>query len=306
MSTKTRKIQLPKISFIIFPLLAIFIVLLLIDLATPQYGFFAKVNAGYVGIREYFGNVPDEPLQPGFHITRYFEHVHPVDVRTQRNTYKMEAFSSDIQQVVMTVAVNSNVSSNAAGTLYKTVGMNYLQTLMEPRLLENVKVVVSQYTAESLIAQRETLSKQILSLMQQDLTQYGIVISNISVENIDFTDAFESAVEAKQVATQEKQRAQTQQEQQTMEAEQAAKRKTIAAQADAEVAQIQADASAYAVKVQAEAEAEANKKINASLTRDLIDYTQVHSWDGKLPTFVGGGMDIPILNLPTETTQTEE
>ena len=295
------------LSFGLFGTIAvILVVLLFIDLAMPQYGFFAKVNAGYVGIREYFGKVPDEPLQPGFHITRFFEHVHPVDVRTQRNTYKMEAFSSDIQQVIVTVAVNSNVSSESAGTLYKTVGMNYLTTLMEPRLLENVKVVISQYTAESLIAQREALSKQVLELMQQDLKSYGIVISNISVENIDFTDAFESSVEAKQVATQEKQRAKTIQEQQTMEAQQAAERQKIAAQAEAEVAKTKADAEAYAVRAKAEAEAEANKKINESLTRDLIDYTQVQTWDGKLPTFVGGDSSIPIFNMKTETTSTQE
>ena len=302
-----RKIKKNSLSFGIFGTIAgILIVLLFIDLAMPQYGFFAKVNAGYVGIREYFGKVPDEPLQPGFHITRFFEHVHPVDVRTQRNTYKMEAFSSDIQQVIVTVAVNSNVSSESAGTLYKTVGMNYLTTLMEPRLLENVKVVISQYTAESLIAQREALSKQVLELMQQDLKSYGIVISNISVENIDFTDAFESSVEAKQVATQEKQRAKTIQEQQTMEAQQAAERQKIAAQAEAEVAKTKADAEAYAVRAKAEAEAEANKKINESLTRDLIDYTQVQTWDGKLPTFVGGDSSIPIFNMKTETTSTQE
>ena len=291
--------------YFIIGIVAILITLLFVDLTTPQYGFFAKVNAGYVGIREYFGNVPDEPLQPGFHVTRYFEHVHPIDVRTQRNTYKMESFSSDIQQVVLTVAVNSNVSSESAGILYKTVGMNYLATLMEPRLLENVKVVVSQYTAESLIAQRENLSRQILALMQNDLAPYGIVISNISVENIDFTDSFESAVEAKQVATQEKQRAQTQQEQATMEAQQAAERKRIAAEADAEVAKVQADAEAYSVQVRAEAEAQANEKISKSLTADLVEYKQIQQWNGELPRFVGGGSSIPIINMD-ETAENAE
>lgn len=291
--------------YFIIGIVAILITLLFVDLTTPQYGFFAKVNAGYVGIREYFGNVPDEPLQPGFHVTRYFEHVHPIDVRTQRNTYKMESFSSDIQQVVLTVAVNSNVSSESAGILYKTVGMNYLATLMEPRLLENVKVVVSQYTAESLIAQRENLSRQILALMQNDLAPYGIVISNISVENIDFTDSFESAVEAKQVATQEKQRAQTQQEQATMEAQQAAERKRIAAEADAEVAKVQADAEAYSVQVRAEAEAQANEKISKSLTADLVEYKQIQQWNGELPRFVGGSSSIPIINMD-ETAENAE
>lgn len=281
----------------------VFCTLFIVDITTPQYGFFAKVNAGYVGIREHFGSVPDEPLQPGFHVTHYFEHVHPVDVRTQRNSYQMEAFSSDIQQVIVTVAVNSNVSSESAGTLYKTVGMNYLSTLVEPRLLENVKVIISQYTAESLISKREVLSKQVLERMQADLSPYGIVISNISIENVDFTDSFESAVEAKQVATQEKQRAKTQQEQATMEAEQAATRKKIEAEAEAEVAKTKAAAEAYAVQVKAEAEAEANKLINESLTENLIKYHEVNAWDGKLPTFMGGDGMLPIIDMKTQNTE---
>lgn len=285
------------VKYVALSLFMIFLVLFIVDIITPQYGWFAKVNAGYVGIREYFGNVPDEPLQPGFHITRYFEKVHPVDVRTRVNSYKLEAFSSDIQQVVVTVAVNSNISSESAGTLYKTIGMNYLSTLVEPRLAENVKVVISQYTAESLISKREVLSKQVLERMQNDIAPYGIVISSISIENVDFTDAFEAAVEAKQVATQEKQRAKTQQEQQTMEAEQAAARKKIEAEAAAEVAKVKADADAYAVQVKADAEAEANRKISESLTDNLIQYHEINAWDGKLPTYMGGNGTIPIIDM---------
>ena len=282
-------------------------VLFTVDLVNPRYGFFAKVDAGYVGIREYFGKVPDEPLQPGFHVTRYFEAVHPVDVRTQVNSYKLEAFSSDIQQVIVTVAVNSNISSEAAGTLYRTVGMNYLSTLIEPRLAENVKVVISGYTAESLISKREVLSSQVLERMQKDIAPYGIVISNISIQNIDFTDAFEAAVEAKQVATQEKQRAKTQEEQKTMEAEQAAARKKIEAEAAAEVAKVKADADAYAIQAKADAEAEANRKISESLTDNLIQYHEINAWDGKLPTYMGGNGTIPIINMEQQqTTETEQ
>ena len=282
-------------------------VLFTVDLVNPRYGFFAKVDAGYVGIREYFGKVPDEPLQPGFHVTRYFESVHPVDVRTQVNSYKLEAFSSDIQQVIVTVAVNNNISSEAAGTLYRTVGMNYLSTLIEPRLAENVKVVISGYTAESLISKREVLSSQVLERMQKDIAPYGIVISNISIQNIDFTDAFEAAVEAKQVATQEKQRAKTQEEQKTMEAEQTAARKKIEAEAAAEVAKVKADADAYAIQAKADAEAEANRKISESLTDNLIQYHEINAWDGKLPTYMGGNGTIPIINMEQQqTTETEQ
>lgn len=282
---------------ILVVLLAIAVLGTIIDIFNPNYGWFATVQAGHVGVVERFGQVRESTLQPGFHLTSYFEHVRPVDIRTQRHNYQTEAFSSDIQQVGLSIAVNENVSPEAAYKLYTTVGMNYLDNLLEPRLMENTKVVISKYTAESLIANREKLSSEVLVKMQTDMAQYGIYVSAISIENIDFTDAYEAAIEAKQVATQEKQRAKTVQEQQTMETEQKAARAKIEAQAAADVAKINADAEAYAVKIQAEAQAEANKKINESLTNELINYNQVNRWDGKLPTVTSD--TIPILNFNT-------
>ena len=280
---------------IIIALVAIAILGTIIDVFNPAYGWFATVQAGHVGVVERFGKVRESTLQPGFHLTSYFEHVRPVDIRTQRHNYVTEAFSSDIQQVGLTIAVNENISPEAAYKLYTTVGMNYLENLLEPRLMENAKVVISKYTAESLIANREKLSSEVLVKMQGDMAQYGIIVTAISIENIDFTDQYEAAIEAKQVATQEKQKAQTEQERMTMEETQQADRKRIAAQAAADVQKINAEAEAYAVKIQAEAQAEANKKISESLTNELINYNQVNRWDGKLPTVTSGA--VPILNL---------
>ena len=288
-------------------LLVVIFSLLLVDIASPSYGFFAKVGVGHVGVVEHFGKVREQTLQPGFHITGYFEHVRCVDTRTQRHNYTMEAFSSDIQQVILQVAVNENVSPNSAYKLYTTVGMNYLENLLEPRLQENTKIVISKYTAESLISNRETLSSKILERMQSDMEQYGINVSTISIENIDFTDSYEAAIEAKQVATQEKQRAKTLQEQATMEAQQAAERDRIKAEAEANIkkinaeaeaysSQLKADAEAYAIAAKTKAEAEGNKQISESLTDKLINYTQAQRWDGKLPQFSGNAL--PFINVP--------
>lgn len=284
---------------IIIVLVAIVVLGTIVDIFNPGYGWFATVQAGHVGVVERFGKVRESTLQPGFHLTSYFEHVRPVDIRTQRHNYVTEAFSSDIQQVGLTIAVNENISPEAAYKLYTTVGMNYLENLLEPRLMENTKVVISKYTAESLIANREKLSSEVLVKMQGDMAQYGIIVTAISIENIDFTDQYEAAIEAKQVATQEKQKAQTEQERQTMEEQQKAERARIAAQAAADVQKINADAEAYAVQIKAEAEAEANKKLNASLTSELIEYNKILKWNGALPQFSGGNT-VPVLNFGVE------
>ena len=267
-------------------ILVIMIISFVVDIFNPAYGFFSKVDAGYVGIVTHFGKIQDKVLPAGFHITGFFEQVHPVNVRTKIERVEIVGFSSDIQQVTMTTSVNYNVTPEAANKLYRTVSGDYFETLVFPRVNENVKVVVSNYTAESLIANREALSASVLELMNHDLEGYGITVSSISIENIDFTDAFENAVEAKQVATQDAQKAKTIQDQQTMETTKAAERRKI-----------EADAEAYETKVKAEAEAEANRKISESLTKELIDYIQAGRWDGKLPgTYVDSDSSLPIIN----------
>lgn len=261
-----------------------------IDLLEPAYGFFGKVDAGNVGIVTTFGQIQDETLDSGFHMKGFFSRINQVNVRTQRKQIELVAFSSDIQQTTLLVTVNFNITPNIASRLFRTVGMNYVDTLLVPRVNEDAKVVVSNYTAEALIENRETLSGEILKLLQKDLSEYGITISGVSIENMDFTDAFESAVEAKQVATQQKLTAQTEQDKLTMEQ-----------QADAKRRQIAADAEAYSIKTKAEAEAEANRLVSETLTDELIRYHEAQTWDGKLPsTYIGGGDSIPVINVEGE------
>ena len=287
-------------------LVGIMVLLLVVDVISPTYGFFARVDSGYVGIVTHFGKIEDMVLPAGFHFTSWFEHVHPINVRTQIKSGEVVAFSSDIQQVTLRISVNYNVTPEAANTLYKTVGKGYFETLVSPRVNEDAKAVVCKYTAESLIANREKLSGEIIVLLKKDLEQYGITITTISVENIDFTDSFEAAVESKQVATQEAQRARTLQEQQTMEAQQAASRKKIEAEAAADVVRKQADAEAYETRVKAEAQAEANKLISQTITQQLIDYVQAQNWNGQLPNIYGGSGVLPVIAGASTGTETQK
>lgn len=272
---------------VILVVVAIIFGSLFIDILEPTYGFFGKVDAGNVGIVTTFGKIQDETLQSGFHAKNFFSRINQVNVRTQRGTIDLVAFSSDIQQTTLKVSINFNITPEIASRLFKTVGTDYVKTVIAPRVNEDTKIVVSAYTAEALIEKRESLSEEVLVLLRKDLENYGITISSVSIENIDFTDAFESAVEAKQVASQQKLTAQTEED-----------KKTIQTKAEAERKKIAADAEAYTIKTQAEAEAEANKKISETLTDELIRYHEAQVWDGKLPTtYIGGGESIPVINV---------
>lgn len=274
------------------PIIGIVLCIVLIIISCVSY-----VPTGYTGIVTTFGKVHENTLDAGLNVHAPWDNVITMDNREQRVPFQLEAFSKDIQQVDVQGSINYNIDKTTAMNLYRDVGIEYATILIQPRIQEDVKIVIAKYTAENLIANRQNAADEIFELIRTELEPKGIHVISFAIENIDFTDAFESAVEAKQVATQEKQKAQTQQEQKTMETEQAAKRQKIEAEAAAEVQKIEADAEAYALRVKAEAEAEANKKLNASLTDQLISYNQMLRWDGKLPTFMGGESTMPILNF---------
>lgn len=250
----------------------------------------SSVPAGHTGILTTFGKVEDRILTEGLNWKSPFQKVIKMDNRTQKKVEEFQAFSSDIQEVDIMLAVNYSINQETAQNLYRTVGVEYYTNIVYPRLLESTKSVFSNYTAEQLIGNRENLSTEIKDLVIPDVARYGIIISDISVQDIDFTDAFTNAVEAKQVAAQDKLTAETRQAQLTMEAEQEAARQVIKANADAEQAQIAARADLEVTKIQADAAEYAGLKeaarinaISQALTPDVLKYYRILQWDGKLP-----------------------
>ena len=265
------------------------------------------VDTGYTAIVTTFGKVEDYTLEAGFHFKTPFQQIILMDNREQKTSFATQAFSSDIQQVDINGSINYAINKSTAMTLFREVGTNYFDKLVNPRMMENTKAVFSKYTAENLVSAREELSVQIRDILSKEMERYGISIISISIENVDFTDAFTDAVEAKQVAAQKKLQAEIEQEQKTMETQQQAQCQKIEAEAKADVLKVNADAEAYSTRIKAEAEAEANRKIAESLTPELIEFTQVNQWNGELPQYVSGSAAeaLPILNL-TDVNNTQE
>lgn len=260
------------------------------------------VPAGHTGVVTTLGRVEDYVFDEGLHFKLPWQKVINMDNRTQKEAITTAAFSSDIQQVDIVVSLNFSIDRETSQSLYRNVGASYYTTVVEPRFFDAVKAVFALYSAEDLITSRNELSAKITDLLAPEMKAYGVQISSVSVENIDFTDAFTDAVEAKQVAEQNKLKAATEQEQANLEAEAAAKRKVVAAEAEAEVKKIEADAKKYA----SEQEAAANAKLAESITDTLIDYFEIEKWDGKLPSIVGSGDMLPILNInPDSVTDTD-
>ena len=249
------------------------------------------VPTGHTGIQTTFGRVNDGTLDAGLAWHAPWVSVVNMDNREQRVPFVLEAFSKDIQQVDIQGSINININKATAMNLYREVGVNYVNVFVTPRIQEDVKIVIARYTAENLISNRQVASDTIYELNKEELTEKGINVISLALENVDFQESFENAVEAKQVAAQNKLAEETRQAQKTMEEEAAAKRAIIMANAEAEKAKIAAQADLEVVKIQAEAalyagekEAEMNKRISEALTPELIRYYWIKQWNGKLPT----------------------
>lgn len=254
----------------------------------------AVIPTGYTGIVTTFGKVSNTTLDAGINWIAPWQSVVKMDNRVQKQTLNLQCFSSDIQEVNINFTINYQIDKTNAMTIYQTIGTDYFNVIIAPNVTETTKTVLAKYTAENLIGNREELSAQITSDLTAALAAYNIQVVSTAIEDMDFTDAFTDAVEAKQVAAQNKLQAEIEQEQKTMEQNAAAERAVIDANAAAEVAKIQADAAEYA----GQKEAAKNKAISESLTGELINYYYIQQWNGNLPeSYVGSDNVSTIVGL---------
>lgn len=217
------------------------------------FGCIASVSTGNTGVVTTFGKVENYTLEAGFHLKAPWHTVTEMDNRVQKTSVELSCFSSDIQEVSMKYTLNYQIDKANAQEIYRTVGTNYYSTIVEPNIAEAVKVATAKYTAEQLVQTRSNLATDIEALLETNLGRYNIKVSSTAIEDMDFTDAFTNAVEAKQVAEQKKKQAEIEQAQALAQAENDKKIAETNAEAAAKVAEIQATADAKVAEISANA-----------------------------------------------------
>lgn len=245
----------------------VLVVAMLLGVIVIGLGCIASVDTGHVGIVRTFGKVEDYTFDSGMHFKAPWNSIVHMDNRVQKTTIELPCFSSDIQEVTTVYTVNYQISKTNAQNLYRDVGTNYLETVVNPTIQETVKTIIAKYQAEALISDRATVAVEIENLLRTNLQKYNIDVASTAIENMDFTDSFTAAVEAKAVAAQNKLQAQIEQDRMTMEAQQAAERAKIEAAAKAEVDKMTATAQKEIAEIQAEAD-----RLVAEIGADSAEY----------------------------------
>lgn len=269
-------------------------------------GCIKTVPTGSTGILTSFGKVENVTLDAGFHFVAPWKKVIAMDNRIQKQQITLSCFSSDIQEVNVIYTVNYQINKENAQEIYKSIGKEYYDTVITPRCQEAVKSAFAKYTAENLISNRNDVAADIEEDLRDDLATYNIEVVATAIEDIDFSDGFTNAAEAKVTAQQEKLTAQTKQETANIEAQAAADRQLIQAQADADAAIISATNDAEIAKIAADSAEYQGQKDAAIMSNlgkmlqeypELVAYYKAIGWNGQLPTTVIGSDSDVIFDL---------
>ncbi|HSI20215.1 MAG TPA: prohibitin family protein [Verrucomicrobiae bacterium] len=243
---------LPKGKIIFFVSLAVIFLWLLTSLVA--------IDVGKVGVVTQFGRITGREIDPGLSVKAPwpFQSVTLFDARVQKEQSNVAAASSDLQEIRSTIALNYHLDRGRISEIYQTIGIDFSDKVIAPAIQEAFKATTASYTASDLLTKRTEVKEASKKILEERLGKRGIVVDDMSIVNFDFSAEFNKAIEAKQVAQQEAERA-------------------------------------FYKLEQAKKEAEAQAVQKESLTAEILQKQAIEKWDGHMPQYVGGGA---VFNIP--------
>lgn len=221
-----------------------------------------QVGTGQIAVVTRFGRVTGRELAEGLHYVMPFgiERTTRYDVKVQKDESQVSAASKDLQDVTATLALNYRIEASSVSDIHQKIGPLFATKLINPALQETFKAASASYSASELITKRSEVKAEALKGVKTRLESYGIMVDDLSIVNFTFSQAFSKAIEEKQVAQQNAERARFNLE---------------AAQIDAQAQQVQAQ----------------------TLSPLYLQKLAIEKWDGKMPTYQGSGT---VFNIPLQ------
>jgi len=162
------------------------------------------------------------------------------DIRSRPMNVPSVTGSKDLQNVNITLRILYRPRPDQLPNIYTTLGVDYDERVLPSITSEVLKAVVAQFDAGELITQREMLSNKVRTELVTRAEQFGLILDDIAITHLTFGREFTQAVEMKQVAQQEAEKARFLVE----KAEQIKQASIISAEGDTEAAELLAKAFA--------------------------------------------------------------
>ena len=168
------------------------------------------IQPGEVGVMIILGKAQEAPLTEGLYFKPPFvAKVQRYDVTVQKYQIKASGQSKDLQELTASFAVNFRVDAVEVVTIRREQGTldNLVGRVITPQTQEAFKIAAARLTAEEAITQRPKLKKDFDEALVKRLSSYGIIVLDTSVVDLRFSTEFANAVERKQIAEQDSQKA---------------------------------------------------------------------------------------------------
>lgn len=220
------------------------------------------IPTGKIGVVTQFGKVTGRELTEGlsFVAPLGINKVVIYDIKVQKDTSSTTAATKDLQDVTGEVVLNYSLNRNEVSRIHQSVGEEYKDKLINPALSEVFKGASAKYNAGELITERASLKADVYKQLTSRLEKYGILVEDVSITNFQFSPSFSKAIEEKQVAQQ-----------------------------NAERAKFNLEA--------ARTNAEAQRAQSETLSPGYLQMQAIEKWDGKMPKYSGSGT---VFNIPLQ------
>lgn len=265
------------------------------------------IPEGSTGIRITMGKVDKNLIQPGpTYKLPFVQSIKTVNNKQQTYKFSDRIWGESSEQTVVymeDVAVSYQIMPEYSVWLYTNV-TDYQTNALPPTVVSSaMKAAMVELETDS-VTNRAKIEPIAVDKLQKALNdkyegKEVVHITSINIDNMDFEENYNKAIEQRQIAKLEYEKQQTEIKTQLEKANADKQEREIKAQAAANEKKIAADAEAESIKTVADAQAEANKKLANSITKDLVDYTKIEKWDGKLPQVSGGSSIIDMRDSNT-------